>query len=183
MMDLTNVFRVLHGLPLPFPDNSGHPPAETATVKLLLQDHPALQGSSLEALMWVRIGDIEPAHALVQSATRGLEAYIHGVIHRIEGDFWNAKYWFRQVRAPELLAKIQSHVEHGTAILGSKDSRTATWVGPIDFVDAWEKAVSNRTPDGNGPGNGPGQKNDVLRLRQNALLEWEALWLTASDRF
>jgi len=178
-MDLTNVFRILHGLQLPFPDSVGHPTAEVATVTLLLQDHPALQGSPLEALMWVRIGDIEPAHALVQSATQGLDAYIHGVIHRIEGDFWNAKYWFRQVRAPDLLARIQSHVEHGTTNQGSKDSRTSTWAGPSDFVDAWEKAVTNRSPHGHVPG----QKNDVQPLRRNALLEWEALWLAASESF
>ncbi|MFM7931684.1 MAG: hypothetical protein ACKO9Q_28580, partial [Pirellula sp.] len=51
-------------------------------------------GGAFEALLYLRIGLMEPAHGNVQDAKRGIEAYIHGVLHRMEGDTWNAKYWF-----------------------------------------------------------------------------------------
>ena len=83
-------------------------------LKDLLKKHPAIRGSFLEALLWLRIGCMEPAHSLVQDSTEGLGAYIHGFLHRMEGDYWNANYWFRRIRDPKLLQAIAENLtNHG----------------------------------------------------------------------
>jgi hypothetical protein len=41
----------------------------------------------------------DAAHALVQDAAGGDGAWVHGMLHRREPDFWNAKYWFARVGA------------------------------------------------------------------------------------
>ncbi len=42
------------------------------------------------------IDAIEEAHAIFQEASGDLGSYWHGMIHRREGDFDNARYWFRR---------------------------------------------------------------------------------------
>jgi hypothetical protein len=53
-----------------------------------------------EAIHLLRRGDWEAAHVIVQRYESGAGAYLHGVVHRMEGDVSNALYWFR--RAVEL---------------------------------------------------------------------------------
>jgi len=65
---------------------------------LLLSDHPALQ-----AAIWLYVDDLEESHAIAQTIDSPIGAYWHGIVHRREGDFWNAKYWFRQVSSIPLV--------------------------------------------------------------------------------
>ncbi|WP_123041699.1 hypothetical protein [Cohnella candidum] len=39
---------------------------------------------------------LEPAHALVQDLDTPTGSALHGILHRREGDYDNAKYWFRR---------------------------------------------------------------------------------------
>lgn len=48
-----------------------------------------------QALQYIAHDDLESAHNLVQEKSGDLAAYIHGIIHRREGDFFNANYWFQ----------------------------------------------------------------------------------------
>ena len=50
----------------------------------------------VRSLLLLQAGDFERSHAIVQAMSESDPAYIHGMIHRVEGDFWNAKYWFRR---------------------------------------------------------------------------------------
>jgi hypothetical protein len=50
----------------------------------------------VRSLLLLQAGDFERSHAIVQGMSGSDPAYIHGMIHRVEGDFWNAKYWFRR---------------------------------------------------------------------------------------
>ena len=57
------------------------------------QDIPAL----LKALWYEANDDWEAAHDIAQSS-EGTKAYdrLHAYLHRVEGDTWNAGYWYRR---------------------------------------------------------------------------------------
>ena len=127
----------------------------SASLKELIAARRDILGSNREAMLWLRIGLIERPHDIVQSATNGIPAYIHGVVHRLEGDYWNANYWFRRVGNSALIEDIASAVsQHGNV-----DS-----FDPTDFtnqVEAW-----NRSKD----------SAKSAELQRIATQEWEALW-------
>jgi hypothetical protein len=41
-------------------------------------------------------GDWEAAHAIVQDDPSSLGAWMHGIVHLLEGDESNARYWYGQ---------------------------------------------------------------------------------------
>lgn len=49
-----------------------------------------------DALTLVRDGDRDAAHRLIQSYTDPLACLVHGYLHRVEGDLWNARYWYER---------------------------------------------------------------------------------------
>lgn len=55
----------------------------------------------LRALKLVERGDWEGAHALVQDDPSPEAAWVHGHLHRVEGDLANAGYWYRRAGKPE----------------------------------------------------------------------------------
>jgi hypothetical protein len=40
-------------------------------------------------------GDWQGAHAIVQDDESALAAWMHGIVHMLEGDESNARYWYR----------------------------------------------------------------------------------------
>ena len=40
--------------------------------------------------------DWRPAHEIVQKDDSVLAAWLHGIVHMIEGDLDNARYWYRK---------------------------------------------------------------------------------------
>jgi len=65
---------------------------------------PAGLGEILTGLWHDAKGDWEAAHNVAQSK-EGTQAYdhLHAYLHRVEGDTWNANYWYRRagVKMPE----------------------------------------------------------------------------------
>lgn len=53
-----------------------------------------------EAIALLEAGDWEAAHVIVQDGSGRLEAWAHGIVHLLEGDRDNARYWYRQARRP-----------------------------------------------------------------------------------
>lgn len=45
-------------------------------------------------------GEWAQAHRLVQAMDDTTAAWIHGVLHKIEGDTGNAHYWYRRANRP-----------------------------------------------------------------------------------
>ena len=48
------------------------------------------------AIRHLQRGDWEKAHAVVQHDDTGLGCWAHGIVHMLEGDIGNARYWYRR---------------------------------------------------------------------------------------
>jgi hypothetical protein len=55
---------------------------------------PRLQ-SLARALDFLAAGQWQAAHEIVQEDKSELAAWLHGIVHTLEGDLDNARYWYR----------------------------------------------------------------------------------------
>jgi hypothetical protein len=49
-----------------------------------------------DALALARKNEWDAAHRIIQSYSDPLACLIHGYLHRVEGDLWNARYWYNR---------------------------------------------------------------------------------------
>ena len=54
----------------------------------------------VKAVRHLEQGQWKAAHALVQHDASSLGCWAHGIVHLIEGDLDNAKYWYRRAHRP-----------------------------------------------------------------------------------
>jgi len=61
-------------------------------------------------------GDWEAAHAIVQDDASTLGAWMHGIVHLLEGDASNARYWYgRANRRFPATGEVQNEIEAARA--------------------------------------------------------------------
>ena len=95
-------FLKTEGLVLKLPRISiADPPRDERLIKLLrdadlarLAGYPASSVPYVRALLLLGAGDVESAHRIAQESSTTTGAYVHGMVHRVEDDFDNARYWF-----------------------------------------------------------------------------------------
>ena len=58
----------------------------------MVESSTALQ----RALEMLAAGDWQHAHEIVQEHKTPLAAWLHGIVHTLEGDLDNAQYWYRK---------------------------------------------------------------------------------------
>jgi hypothetical protein len=67
------------------------------------------------SLLFLAAGGLDQAHRIVQEISTSDGAYIHGMVHRIDDDFDNARYWFRRAgaipAAPEMYRRAAANSE------------------------------------------------------------------------
>ena len=84
---------------------------ESLTEEIAATTGPA----TVKAGLYLLNDDLPRAHALAQSVEGNpLGDYWHAIIHRREGDYDNARYWFGRVGPEPILAQIYGH-EPGAA--------------------------------------------------------------------
>lgn len=97
--------------------------------------------------VWLLHNYLDDSHTISQSIATREGSFWHGVMHRREGDYWNAKYWFRRVG------------EH--PIYESLAEQFGEW-DPFQFVDQCEAAVR--------------ESHDVPACLEAQQAEWELLF-------
>jgi hypothetical protein len=84
----------------------GTPLAKTtrqATVAKAIRQGPVNKESPAPMAQVVRhleAGEWQCAHTLVQKDATVLGCWAHGIVHLVEGDLENAKYWYRRAHRP-----------------------------------------------------------------------------------
>lgn len=71
-------------------------PSELAALPVL----PSSLSSEAQALWHAKQGNWEEAHNIAQDIHTSMGSWIHALLHVIEGDQWNADYWFSKARKP-----------------------------------------------------------------------------------
>lgn len=83
---------------------------------------------ALKTLAWLYLDELARAHEICQSMEGPTGAELHAIVHRREGDFWNAQYWYR--RAGEGNgegAKLTKAVKAGDRSEAAVERQRAEW--------------------------------------------------------
>jgi hypothetical protein len=115
----------------------------------------------------------DESHAISQDLNTPEGSYWHGILHRREPDYWNAKYWFRRVPKHPIFAALAADAAELTQDAATPAGseyllRQAMWDASA-FVDLCEKAAS-------------GREDLVLLCRRIQRREWDLLFAYCYER-
>jgi len=109
--------------------------------------------------------DLEGAHPLIQELPDETSAFWHAILHRREGDYTNARYWWNRTGGHPAFEAIYDSVLHRVPEFSLLDELRAEgrWL-PLAFTDACELAARNGKHDA--------ELRATQRLEIRGLLEW-----------
>lgn len=115
--------------------------------------------------LWLHHDHLDRSHAVSQTIHSATGSYWHGIMHRREGDYPNAKYWFRRTGEHPVfpdLARSAARLAAGSGSDAERLTAGGRW-DPYAFVDLCQAYVSGRS-----------DRAGLCRRVQR--LEWELLF-------
>ncbi len=98
--------------------------------------------------LWLRHDFLDESHRISQDIDSTTGSFWHGIMHRREGDFDNAKYWFRRVGEHEVFAPLCISARKLAEEAGGEADvlQAAKRWDPMRFVDLCRTAVATASP-------------------------------------
>jgi hypothetical protein len=118
-----------------------------------------LMALACQSGLWLLHQFLDRSHEISQRIDTPTGSFWHGIMHRLEGDYSNAKYWFRRVDEHPVFESLAA-AAHATRSERFPDK--INW-DPYDYIDRCEAAIRGPTHD------------DPL-LRRIGRIEWELLF-------
>lgn len=69
------------------------------------------QAHLLQAVDLALAGDWDGAHQIAQDDNHPIAHWIHAVLHKIEGDAWNSRYWYARTNGRQYEAYAEPREE------------------------------------------------------------------------
>jgi hypothetical protein len=100
--------------------------------------------------VWLLSDELDESHTITQSIKSEAGSFWHAIMHRREGDFSNAKYWFRHVGAHPIFDPLAKRTSELATTVGRADvlqrlAPRGTW-DPYAFVDLCQQAQREEGP-------------------------------------
>ncbi len=140
--------QIIEAAPLMPLDDAGTDQPTISAIEKWLKSKPVLSLPCLSGL-WLLAGDLDRSHTISQSIETSDGSYWHGIMHRREGDYFNAKYWMRRTS--------------GHAVTEQLSRQHADYHDAMSFVDFVEQAVKR-------------DHGSREQARQIQWLEWQLLF-------
>jgi hypothetical protein len=94
---------------------------------------------------WLLHDNLDESHKISQEIETPSGSFWHGIMHRREGDFSNAKYWFRRVGKHPVLDQVGQRAAEMAAVRGEERLLKKLVTGgawdPLAFIDLVETSV------------------------------------------
>ena len=168
-MNMSVFYPAPEGLPVPV-----NPPRGDDGIHRLVSGTDWRQVLQLESDLLSRAGALwlygflDEAHRLTQQDSSSEGAYWHALVHRSEGDFNNALYWFRRAGAHPVQARLRARVREAMTERGSEGwqtlAETPRWE-PARLVEMCE--TSSRVEPA-----APAVLREVVRMEYHLLMEY-----------
>ncbi len=98
--------------------------------------------------VWLLHDFLDESHTISQGIDTTSGSFWHGIMHRREGDFSNAKYWFRRVGEHPVFETLAERTHVAASLRDANPSlgetRPHAW-DPFAFVDMCQAAVRSKS--------------------------------------
>lgn len=135
--------------PAPRPGTLAQADLNRALDELFRRHAPLAKAELIRALLLLWHDHLDASHTISQGIENPDGSFVHGILHRREPDYSNAKYWFRRVGQHPCFADLAKRVEPlltADAKLAAQLLPCGTW-DAFAFVDAVEAAAGKPVTD------------------------------------